>query len=109
MNVAHLDIDIHNPIKYKNKVAGFLDDEREGFTKYLEDGFIDVFRSLHPDEKNKYTYWNQIRKTCREKNIGWRIDYFLATNKLKSLIKECEILHEEYGSDHCPISLTIDL
>ena len=109
LNVAHLDIDIYNPVKYKNKVAGFFDAERLQFSKHLESGFVDAFRSLHPTEGKKYTYWNQIRKTCRQNNIGWRIDYFLVSKRLEGDIKECNILSDEMGSDHCPIELCINI
>jgi len=108
-NVAYLDIDIYNSKKNKNKVAGFFDDERNQFSKHLENGFIDAFRYLYPTEIKKYTYWNQIRKTCRENNIGWRIDYFLVSKKMENQIKECNILAEEMGSDHCPIALEINI
>ena len=107
-NVAYLDIDMYNYAKYKNKAPGLYDEEREGFAKYLEDGFVDAFRTLYPNEKDKYTYWNQIRKTSREKNLGWRIDYFLLHNTLVPAIKECNILTNEFGSDHCPIYLIVD-
>ena len=108
-NVAHLNIDLYNSVKYKNKVAGFFDSERIQFSKHLESGFIDAFRNLHPNEENKYTYWNQIRKTCRENNKGWRIDYFLVSEELKQNIKECNILSEVFGSDHCPIEIIVDI
>ena len=108
-NVAHLDIDIYNPKKYKNAVAGFFDEERRQFTKHLGSGFVDAFRYLYPTEEKKYTYWNQVRKTCREKNIGWRLDYFLVPKSIEKQIKECSLLVEEMGSDHCPIVLEIDI
>jgi len=108
LNVINLEIDMYNPKKYKNKVAGFFDLERESFNKYLDDGFVDVFRNIYPNEENKYTYWNQIVKTCREKNMGWRLDYFLACNKLLPKINDCNIITNQLGSDHCPIYLILD-
>ena len=104
-NVANLDIDLYNAKKYKNKVAGFYDLERLAFTKYIEDGFIDNFRYLHGNELNKYTYWNQRVKTCREKNLGWRIDYFISSKDIIKRIDDCNIMAEQLGSDHCPIYL----
>jgi len=107
LNVAFLDIDIHNPKKHKNKSAGFYDIERANFKLYLDANFIDTYRCVYPQLTNKYTYWNQLRKTNREKNIGWRIDYILISNKLAKNIEDCNILHDIYGSDHCPITLTL--
>ena len=108
-NVCNLDIDIYNPKKYKDQVAGFLDLERNEFKKHLEIGFVDAFRYINKDIINQYTYWNQRVPRMRQNNLGWRIDYFLVTNKLSEKIKDCKIYKELTGSDHCPIILDIDL
>jgi len=108
LNVAHKDIDIHNPKKHKNKYAGFFDLEREQMTEYLSRGFIDAFRVKYPTEEKKYTYWNQLNPKIRENNSGWRIDYFLITSEIKIKIKDCNILPDIRGSDHCPIYLELE-
>ena len=105
LNVAHRDIDIHNPKKHKNKYAGFFDLERDQMNDYLFRGFIDAFRDKYPTVEKKYTYWNQLNPKIRENNSGWRIDYFLTTSEIK--IKDCNILQDIRGSDHCPIYLEI--
>jgi exodeoxyribonuclease III len=105
-NVAILDIDIHNPKLNKNKSPGFYDIERINFNNYFKLNYIDTYRYKYPDLINKYTYWNQLRKTNREKNLGWRIDYILVSQEFEKDIKECDILTEIIGSDHCPITLT---
>ena len=102
-NVAHQDMDIHNPQKNRNKVAGFLDLERSQFAEYLNLDFRDAFRHLHPDAQKKYTYWNQLNPKIREANSGWRIDYFLVSPTIQ--IQECNLLTDERGSDHCAITL----
>lgn len=104
LNVAHKDIDIHKPEKHRN-YAGFLDLERSQFQIYLDNGYKDAFRISFPHEKEKYTYWNQINPKIRQNNSGWRIDYCLITGIPK--IKECNMLTNIYGSDHCPIYLDI--
>jgi exodeoxyribonuclease III len=109
-NVAYLDIDLHNPKKYKNKVAGFLDDERGGFGRYIGEGvppFVDTFRYINGDVGSAYTYWNQRMPHLRKKNIGWRIDYFLVSEAFKHLIRKAYILPEVIGSDHCPVILEL--
>ena len=103
LNVAHLDIDIHNPKKHRNKAAGFIDLERNQFSEYLNLGFRDVFREMYPDI-SKYTYWSQLNPKMRETNSGWRIDYFLIS---EIQFQECNMLTDERGSDHCPIILLI--
>ena len=105
-NVAHKEIDIYNPIKYKNAVAGFLDSERDQFTKHLESGFTDILR-LKNKEANLYTYWNQRAPQMRKTNRGWRIDYFIINNKFCEKIKNANIHPEIMGSDHCPISIEL--
>lgn len=106
-NVAHYAIDLKNNKANYNKTAGFTQLEIDGMTNLLNSGFVDTFRFLHPD-KTAYTYWS-YRFKSRERNIGWRIDYFLVSTFLKNRIKSAEILSEFYGSDHCPIKLEIDL
>jgi len=106
LNVAHHDIDIHNPNKNRNKSAGFLDDERDNFQQHLNEGYVDAFREKNK-EPNNYTYWDQRMPHLRKTNRGWRIDYFLVPNKIKKKIKTCRILKEQLGSDHCPIDLEL--
>jgi exodeoxyribonuclease III len=107
-NVAHLDIDIHNPKVNKNKAAGFFDAERKQFQLHLESGLIDVYRHFNPDKAGAYTYWNQLNPKTRQNNKGWRIDYFLIGGNPKIILKECNMLPEIYGSDHCPIYLVLE-
>ena len=106
LNVAHNEIDLKNPDSNHNS-AGFTDEEREAFGKLLDLGFVDTFRALHPDEA-KYSYWS-YRFHAREKNAGWRLDYFLVSEDIFPKVKASEILNDCYGSDHCPILLDIDL
>lgn len=106
MNVAHEEIDIKNP-KTNRKNAGFTDEERDKFTQLLSKGFIDTFRYVHP-EKVTYSWWS-YRFHAREKNAGWRIDYFVASQRLASDIKAAIIHTEIMGSDHCPVELDIDI
>ena len=107
LNVAHKEIDLKNP-KTNRRNAGFTDEEREKMTNLLEDGFIDTFRYLYPDKENCYTWWSYMMK-AREKNVGWRIDYFIVSDRLKENIKEAKILSEVFGSDHCPVELDIEI
>jgi exodeoxyribonuclease-3 len=104
-NVAHQEIDLANPKSNYNKTAGYTQTEIDDFTKLLDKGFIDIFREKNP-EKVKYTYWSYMHN-AREKNIGWRIDYFIISPKIKSKVKDTEILTEVMGSDHCPIYLIL--
>ena len=106
LNVAHEEIDIRNP-KTNTRNAGFTIEERNDFSRLLSRGFIDTFRYLHPDEV-KYSWWS-YRFKAREKNIGWRIDYFVVSDDLKDRLKSAEIHNEVFGSDHCPVSIEIDL
>ena len=103
LNVAHEEIDLKNP-KTNHHSAGFTDEERGKMTELLNSGFIDTYRMLYPDETNCYTWWSYMMK-AREKNIGWRIDYFILSNALKSLVKDVKILSNVMGSDHCPVEL----
>jgi exodeoxyribonuclease III len=106
LNVAHNEIDIRNP-NSNERNPGFTIEERESFSKYLDNGFIDTFRYLHP-ETIKYSWWS-YRFRCREKNIGWRLDYFLISRVLVKYLKNSNILNEIYGSDHCPVEIKLDL
>ena len=105
MNVAHQEIDIKNP-KTNHFNPGFTDEEREKFTRLLEAGFTDTFRFLHPDEKDVYSWWS-YRFHARENNTGWRIDYFLCSNRLRDRITSATIHTDIYGSDHCPVELGV--
>lgn len=105
LNVAHEEIDIKNP-KSNRRNAGFTDEERGKMTTLLQAGFTDSFRYLHPTEKDAYTWWSYMMK-ARDRNIGWRIDYFLLSDRLKDSMKDATIHCEIMGSDHCPIGLDI--
>ena len=107
LNVAHTEIDLKNP-KTNRKNAGFTDEERGKFTELLESDFIDSFRYLHPEAEGAYTWWS-YRFNARANNAGWRIDYFVVSNKLKDNIKGAEIHPEVMGSDHCPVVLEIEI
>lgn len=107
MNVAHKEIDLKNP-KTNRRNAGFTDEEREKMTTLLETGFIDTFRFFYPDVTDIYSWWS-YRFRAREKNAGWRIDYFLASNELKDKLWDAKIYTDILGSDHCPVELIIDL
>ena len=107
MNVAHKEIDLKNP-KTNRKNAGFTDEERQKMTELLDSGFIDTFRYFYPDAEQRYSWWSYMFKS-REKNAGWRIDYFLASKELEDRLISAEIHDEVLGSDHCPIELVIDL
>ena len=106
MNVAHQEIDLKNP-KTNRRSAGFTDEERSKMTQLLSNGFTDTFRTLHPEQVT-YSYWS-YRFRAREKNAGWRIDYFLISDRLKHQLKGASIHTEIYGSDHCPVELDIDI
>lgn len=107
LNVAHQEIDLKNP-KSNRGSAGFSDEERESFTKLLDAGFTDTFRYLNPEATGAYTWWSYMFK-AREKNAGWRIDYFLVSNRLADKIKAAPIYSEILGSDHCPVGLELDI
>jgi len=107
MNVARKEIDLKNP-KTNRKNAGFTDEERQKMTELLDSGFIDTFRYFYPDVEQKYSWWSYMFKS-REKNAGWRIDYFLASKELEDRLISAEIHDKVLGSDHCPIELVIDL
>lgn len=105
MNVAHKEIDLKNP-KTNRRNAGFTDEEREKFTTLLSSGFTDTFRHFFPDLEGAYSWWS-YRFHAREKNAGWRIDYFIVSNRIVPQIKSASIHNEIYGSDHCPVELVI--
>lgn len=100
-NVAHKEIDVYDPIRL-SKESGFLPEEREWFQSFLDLGFVDTFRHLHPDEKNRYTWWS-YREMARIPNRGWRIDYICITKDLLKYLKSADVLDQVEGSDHCPV------
>lgn len=106
LNVAHREIDLKNPASNRGN-AGFSDQERESFQKTLELGFTDSFRYLYPDVTGAYSWWSYMFH-AREKNAGWRIDYFLVSNRAAGQIKEAKIHSEIFGSDHCPVELVLE-
>ncbi|MCL1936488.1 MAG: exodeoxyribonuclease III [Defluviitaleaceae bacterium] len=106
LNVAHKEIDLKNP-KANTKNPGFTKEERDKFTALLQSGYVDSFRYLYPDKKDEYTWWSYMG-SAREKNVGWRIDYFLVSTYIKNNIKEAIIYKDIFGSDHCPVGLVID-
>ncbi len=105
LNVAHQEIDLKNP-KTNRKNAGFTDQEREKFTRLLEAGFVDTYRYFYPQQEGVYSWWS-YRFKAREKNAGWRIDYFCVSETLKSRLESAAIHTEILGSDHCPVELVI--
>ena len=105
LNVAHTEIDLKNP-KTNRKNAGFSDEERGKFTELLDAGFIDTWRYQHPDTEGVYSWWS-YRFKAREKNAGWRIDYFLTSEDLRDRIASTNILTDVFGSDHCPVELVL--
>ena len=107
LNVAHKEIDLKNP-KTNRMNAGFTDQEREKFQQLLDAGFIDTFRHFYPDQTNIYSWWS-YRFKAREKNAGWRIDYFLASASLSDKLKGAKIHTEIFGSDHCPVEVTVEI
>ena len=106
LNVAHREIDLKNP-KSNRKNAGFTDEEREGFQQLLDAGFVDTFRHFYPDQTDIYSWWS-YRFRAREKNAGWRIDYFVVSEALRPLLESAAIHTEIFGSDHCPVELTME-
>ncbi len=106
LNVAHKEIDLKNP-KTNTKNAGFTPEERDKMTKLLESGFIDTYRYFYPDRGEVYTWWSYMRK-ARERNSGWRIDYFIVSKSLKDRLIDAEIHSEIMGSDHCPVALILE-
>lgn len=106
LNVAHKEIDLKNP-KTNRHNSGFTDEERNKMTELLDAGFTDSFRYKYPDKENEYSWWSYMGR-AREKNVGWRIDYFIVSNDIAKKIKDATIHQEVYGSDHCPVELIID-
>ena len=107
LNVAHKEIDLKNP-KSNRRNAGFTDEERDKMTKLLNAGFTDTFRYLYPDKTEMYSWWSYMFK-AREKNVGWRIDYFIVSKSIEEKIEESYIYSEVLGSDHCPVGLEINI
>ena len=107
LNVAHQEIDIANPKSNYNKSPGYTQDEIDGMSNYISGGFVDTFRHFHPDTV-KYSWWS-FRAGARARNVGWRLDYFLASHKLLPKIDEAFIWNEYEGSDHCPVGVTINI
>ena len=101
-NVAHQEMDVHDPVRLSNE-SGFLPEERDWFAMLLKSGFIDCFRYLHPDKKDAYSWWS-YREMARMRNRGWRIDYICMTKGLTDNLKSCHILNQQAGSDHCPVT-----
>ena len=107
LNVAHKEIDLKNP-KTNRRNAGFTDEEREKMTQLLEAGFVDTFRHFYPEQENIYSWWS-YRFKAREKNAGWRIDYFIVSEDLKEKLVDAKIHTDIFGSDHCPVELDIEI
>ena len=107
LNVAHQEIDLKNP-KTNRRNAGFTDEERAKFSTLLENGFIDTFRFFYPDQTDIYSWWS-YRFRAREKNAGWRIDYFVVSERLKECLQDAKIHTDILGSDHCPVELTLNI
>lgn len=107
LNVAHKEIDLKNP-NTNHRSAGFTDEERNKMTNLLDAGFIDTFRYINPDLMDAYSWWSYMFRS-REKNVGWRIDYVIVSDRIKDKIKDVKIYSEILGSDHCPVGLDIDL
>ena len=103
--MAHKEIDLKNP-KTNRKNAGFTDEERACFTRVVENGFIDTFRYFYPEAKDMYSWWSYMGQ-ARAKNVGWRIDYFVASEGLKDKLADAKIHMQVPGSDHCPVELTL--
>ncbi|XP_077292592.1 recombination repair protein 1 isoform X2 [Arctopsyche grandis] len=107
MNVSHLEIDLANP-KTNKKNAGFTQEERDGMTEFLGDGFVDTFRKFYPEETGRYTFWTYM-SNCRVKNVGWRLDYGIVSERLMPSVCDNIIRSDVFGSDHCPITLFLNL
>ena len=107
LNVAHKEIDLRNP-KTNRRNAGFTDEERQKMTELLDSGFTDTFRYLYPNKENEYSWWSYMGN-AREKNVGWRIDYFITSKDIEQKITEAKIYQEIMGSDHCPVELDIEI
>uniref|UniRef100_A0A1I7ZAB4 exodeoxyribonuclease III n=1 Tax=Steinernema glaseri TaxID=37863 RepID=A0A1I7ZAB4_9BILA len=108
LNVAHEEIDLKNPKTNRNKTAGFTDQERADFTNMLAAGFVDVYRKRNPEEEGAYTFWSYLGG-ARAKNVGWRLDYFVISERLFDNVEACDIHSKVLGSDHCPVTMDIKL
>jgi exodeoxyribonuclease-3 len=106
-NICHKPIDIHNPVSNKNS-SGFLPEEREWVSQFLDLGFVDSFRQFHEGEEGRYSWWS-YRFNARRKNLGWRIDYHMVSSELATNIRGADILEEAVHSDHCPVVVELDL
>lgn len=106
LNVAHKPIDLANPKQNYNKYAGFMQEEIDGMDNYVKAGLVDTFRHFYPEKENEYSWWS-YRGGARERNVGWRIDYFLVSQSFIKKVKKAEILQQEQGSDHCPVSIEL--
>ncbi len=106
LNVAHKEIDLKNP-KSNLRNAGFTQEERDKLTALLDSGFTDTFRFFHPDQADAYTWWSYMFR-AREKNVGWRIDYFIASDRLQDRLRSAAIHSDIFGSDHCPVELVME-
>ena len=106
LNVAHKEIDLARPKQNYNKAAGFMQEEIDGMDNYASNGFLDTFRALNPSQE-KYSWWS-YRGGARERNVGWRIDYFLASEQLIPSVKDAQILNDVMGSDHCPVMIEVE-
>ncbi len=107
LNVAHMEIDLANPKPNRGK-KGFTDEERAGFGAFLQNGFVDTFRHLHPDETGAYTWWSHFANS-RARNVGWRIDYALVSDSLVSKLSDAFIRPDIHGSDHCPVGIVLEM
>ena len=105
--MAHRDIDIARARENYNKSAGYTQREIDGFQRFVDAGFVDTFRHFHPKEV-KYTYWNYVTNG-RAKNIGWRIDYFMVSERILPAVRDAAIHNEYFGSDHCPVSMEVEI
>lgn len=108
LNVAHKEIDLARPKANYNKSAGFMQEEIDGIDNYVANGLADTFRYIHPDKRDAYSWWS-YRGGARDRNVGWRIDYFLASESILPKVTNAEILSDVYGSDHCPVLLEMEL
>lgn len=106
LNVAHRDIDLARPKPNYNKSAGYMQEEIDGLDRFVENGFADSFRALHPEEEGAYSWWS-YRGGARQKNVGWRIDYFLVSERLLPQVQKAFILPDVMGSDHCPVGIEL--
>ena len=105
-NIAHLEVDVYDPVRL-SRVSGFLPEEREWFSRFLDSGFVDAFRYFHPDKKDCYSWWS-YREMARPRNRGWRIDHICVSENLVPRLGTCDIWDQQEGSDHCPVMLELE-